>query len=209
MPKGAPPTPASITREQPGGNAHDPHEAALLRQLNERWRFREDRDGQLRVPLPDAENWKRVRYWVFDHFTGFRYGEDFHGINVVFVQPFDDPAATDADSCMKQVEKWARPQIQNFDVKIGKVTATRVEWRNQQIPVHLADAFVDFAFGRTRFSAAWASYPAYPDGCMVFALAIPWREQGELASKVRERWIREGVPRLKPLTETRPFRKPR
>lgn len=204
---GLPPSPQTITRDQPGGDAHDPHYAALRRQLDEAWRFRPDRDDQLLVPLPDAKNWKRVRYWVIDHFTGFRYGEDFHGLNGVFVQDVPEGGLADAKSCMVQIEKWAHPQLKGFDVKLGPIRSTEVQWRKQPIPVRMADAFVDFGFGRNKFSAAWAAYPAYPKACLVFALAVPWREQRQLALQVRERWIREAVPKLKPLTESRPYRK--
>ncbi len=159
--------------------------------------------------MPDARRWKRVRYWVLDHFTGFRYGEDFHGLNVVFVQDVPKGEAADADACMGQVERWAQPQIKAFDVKMGPITSTRVEWKNHEIPVRMADAMVDFGFGRRQFSTAWASYPAYPNACLVFALAVPWRQHRELAQQVRARWIRDAVPRLRPLTETRPYRKPR
>src|SRR5712675_1924385 len=73
-PPGAPPTPKSVTHDHPGGDAADPNEAALQRQLDERWGYQEDKDGQLRIPLVDWKNWERVRYWVFDHFVGFKYG---------------------------------------------------------------------------------------------------------------------------------------
>lgn len=207
QPPGVPPTPSSVTQKQPGGDAQDPHYAALSRQLQQPWSYRLDRDQQLKVPLADAQHWKRVRFWVLDHFTGFRYGEDFHGISVVFVQDVAEGGDDGATSCLRQIEKWAQPQIRSFDVKMGPLSATEARWRNHRIPVRMADAFVDFGFGRTEFSTAWASYPAYPGACMVFAIAVPWRDHAELARQVRDRWILEAVPRLTPLTATRPHRK--
>lgn len=209
QPPGTPATPQSVTRDQPGGDAHDPHREALTRQLTQPWRFRPDRDKQLLVPMADATNWKRVRYWLLDHFTGFRYGKDFHGINVVFVQDVPKGQADDADSCMQQLEAWAQPHVEAFDVTMGPVSESRSAWRGTSVPVRTADAAVDFGLGRRKFSAAWAAYPAYPDACMVFAFAVPWRKHPQLAKQVLEHWMVEAVPRLKPLTETRPYRKKR
>lgn len=206
-PIGVAPTPDSVTRAQPGGDSADPHWAALQRQLNEPWGRGVDRDDQLIVPLVDAQNWKRVRFWLLDHFTGFRYGEDFHAVNVVFVQDMEEGRPATADSCLKQAEKWARPQLQAFDVRMGPIRAQQAEWRKQALTVRTAEAVVDYGFGPAHFSAAWTAYPAYSDACLVFAFAVPWREQRALADQVRERWITEGVGRIKPKTEKRPYRK--
>src|SRR5687768_5050364 len=71
-----PPTPASVTVKEPGGDAEDKQGAALFRQLDEAWGLRNDKDDQLHVPLPDHQHWKRVRFWGVEHFVGFRYGGD-------------------------------------------------------------------------------------------------------------------------------------
>jgi len=69
---------------------------------------------------------------------------------------------------------------------------------------------VDYGFGPRYFAVAWAAYPAYTDGCLVFGLAIPWVEgERELAEQVRERWVTEGLRRIKPRTKTLPVRKQR
>lgn len=185
----------------------DKHWQALQRLLNERWSRRPDRDDQLLVPVADAGNWKRVRFWLVDHFTGFRYGDDIDAVNVVLVQDVEDGAPVTAESCMKSAERWARPQIRSFDVRMGPVHSRKTEWRGLEVPVRMADAVVDYGFGPTQFSAAWVAYPAYTDACLVFAFAVPWGEHRELAQQVRERWIEEGVGRIKPLTEQRPYRK--
>ncbi len=207
QPPGVAPTAATITQEHPGGDAGDPHEAALLRQLNERWGFQEDKDGQLRVPLVDWKNYERVRYWAIDHFVGFKYGSDYHVLNVVLIQDVPDGAPMDSKSCLQRAEKWGHPQLKSFEVKLGEHHFTKTEWRGQPIFVESVDGYLDFGLERRRFSAAYAAYAAYPDACLVFGLAVPWRDHKELAQKVRDRWIKEGVPRLRLLTKTRPFRK--
>ena len=192
----------------PSDEVHDEHWVALQRMLGERWSKRSDRDEQLLVPLADARNWKRVRFWLIDHFTGFRYGDDINAVNVVLVQDVEPGVTPTAELCMKRAERWARPQMRSFDVRMGPIQSRKVEWRGTEIPVRTADALVDYGFGPMQFSAAWASYPAYTNACLVFAFAVPWGEHRELAHQVRERWIEEGVRKIKPLTEARPYRKP-
>lgn len=207
QPPGKPPTPESVTVAEPGGDAHDPHRAALLRQLERPWGARNDKDDQLHAPTPDWEKWKRVRYWGVDHFTGFRYGDDHHVIAIAFVQDIEDGDDNDSRSCLRRFEAWVRPQIRNFDVKLGPVGVRESTWRERKILVQFVDGWVDTGFSRKEFSAAWTAYPAYPDACLVYAMAVPWREQQELAKKVRDRWVAEGFQRMSPLTPTRPFRK--
>jgi hypothetical protein len=186
---------------------HDEHWFALQRMLSERWSRRSDRDEQLLVPLADAGNWKRVRFWLIDHFTGFRYGDDINAVNVVLVHDVAAGVTPTADQCMRSAERWARPQMRSFDVRMGPVQSRKAEWRGNEVPVRTADALVDYGFGPMQFSAAWAAYPAYDNACLVFAFAVPWGEHRELAQEVRERWIEEGVRRIKPLTSERPQRK--
>jgi len=206
QPPGAPPTPASITHDNPGGDASDPHEAALERQLNLRWGFQEDKDGQLRVPLVDWKNYDRVRYWVFDHFVGFKYGTDYHVLNAVVLLDVPDGTPMDPHGCMQRLEKWAFPQFKNFDVKVDETQYSEVRWRDHDITVKSMDGYVDFGLERRRFSAAYAAYDAYSDACLGFGVAVPWRDQKELAQKVRDRWVHEGVALLNPLTPKRPYR---
>ncbi len=205
-PPGVPPTPASVTEDEPGGDAHDPHEAALLRQLHERWGYQEDRDGQLRVPLVDWRNYDRVRYWAFDHFVGFKYGDDYHVMNAVFIQDVPKDVPMDSQTCLERAEKWGYPQLKSFEVKLGEQHVTATRWRGQPIYVESVDGYVDFGLARRRFSAAYAAYPAYPDACLVFGMAVPWRKHEELAKEVRDRWVKEGVPLIQPLTRTKPVR---
>src|SRR5689334_19615833 len=81
-----PPTPASVTVKEPGGDAEDPERAALERLLGEAWGARTDKDEQLLAPMPDWEHWRRTRYWGFDHLVGFRYGNEHRAMIAVRVQ---------------------------------------------------------------------------------------------------------------------------
>jgi hypothetical protein len=207
QPPGKPPSPTSVTVSEPGGDAHDAHFAALTRQLEQPWGARNDKDDQLHAPTPDWEKWKRVRYWGVEHFTGFRYGDDHHVIAIAFVQDADKNGRNDSRSCLRRFESWVRPQIKSFDVKLGPVGVRELHWRDQKVLVQFVDGWVDTAFTRKEFSAAWAAYPAYPDTCLVYAMAVPWRNHAELAQQVRDRWVAEGFERMNPLTTSRPERK--
>lgn len=212
QPPGAPPTPQSVTRDEPGGDAADPHLAALRRELTEPWGRRRDKDNQLLVPVADKHNWKRVRYWMVDHFTGFRYGEDGHSLNVVLVQELEpkkghEGEKVDAGLCLTRAEEWAKPQFDAYGVDVKNLETVFVKWKKTDIPVRLADAHFEYLFEVKEVSAAWASYPAYPDACLIFGIVVPWDGHPEIAKQVRDRWVKEAVRKLKPRTKTRPTRK--
>lgn len=207
QPPGVPPTTASVSVAEPGGDAHDPHWAALKRQLEEPWGRRNDKDDQLHTPLIDWVHWKRVRYWGVEHFVGFRYGDDHHVLSMGFVLDPPESGKTDARACMRVFDAWARPQIRGYDVKLGEIRTRETKWREHAIEVKMVDGYVDTAFRRRSFSAAWAAYPAYSDACLVYAIAVPWDGQDELAKKVRDRYANEAFEQMLPLTATRPLRK--
>jgi hypothetical protein len=205
-PPGEAPTPASVTVAEPGGDADDPHWAALNRQLLEPWGQRNDKDNQLLVPLPDAGNWKRIRVWGVEHFVAFRYGKQGHALTAGVVQEVEAGEAIDSLRCLRRFDKWARPQLRAYDVKLGPIAQREVSWKNQSIMVESVDGHVDWGFSRRRFSAAWAAYPAYPNACLVYAVGVQWGEQEQLAKQVRDRFLLEAFQRVEPLTAERPYR---
>jgi hypothetical protein len=176
--------------------------------LDEPWGLRDDKDGQLHAPTPDWSNWKRVRFKMVKHFTGFRYGEEHHVMALAFLLDVPPDLAQTTESCMNRFEAWARPQLSDYDVRFGDFKSTLKRWRNLPLQVNYVDGHVDIGFKRHHFSVAWAAYAAYPDACLIYAVAVPWFDQGALARQVRDRWVQEGFQHMKPLTETRPFRKP-
>jgi hypothetical protein len=206
-PPGAPPKPETVTVAEPGGDALDTHWAALTRALAEPWGRRDDKDHQLFLPLPDGGKWKRVRYWGVEHFVGFRYGDEHHVIALAFVQDVEAGAATDSKSCLKRFESWARTRAKTYEPKLESIGERESRWRDQPISIRFVDGYADVAFTRKHFSAAWAAYPAYPDACLVYAVAVPWRTQPELAKKVRDRFLLEAFEKVDALTPAKPVRK--
>ncbi len=204
----APPTPATVTRAQPGGDASDAHAAALQRLLQEPWGPRGDKDQQVLVPLPDANNWKRVRYWGVEHFLGFRYGAEHHALAVVFVQEVPEAAPSSQD-CLRRFEAWGRPQIQVFDVDFDPFHPHHERFKGKSLISLSVDGKLSMGFSRPEFSAAWAAYSLYPNTCLISAIAVPWRKSAALAGQVRDRFVSEGFTQFQPLTETRPVRQAR
>lgn len=200
------PTPESVTREEPGGDAEDPHAAALTRLIESPWGHRSDKDGQLEVPLPDAEHWKRVRYFGVEHFVGFRYGADHHGIVIAFVQDSEEPEPS-SQTCLRRFEAWGRPQIEAFDVMFDPFQPHYMSFREHPVIALSVDGRVSLGFSRPEFSAAWAAFTVYPNACLILAVAVPHRERPDLARQVRDRFVEEGFLQLVPDTETRPHRK--
>ena len=66
-----------------------------------------DKQGSVRVPLPDAEHWTRVKFWGVPSLVGFRYGKDHHAIVAAVVTHVDDNTAPGA--CTKSFEAYANP----------------------------------------------------------------------------------------------------
>jgi hypothetical protein len=202
-----PPTPGSVSVKEPGGDADDAQQAALFRQLDEPWGARMDKDEQVLVPLPDWQHWKRVRYWGVEHFVGFRYGNEHHLLAIGFVQEVPAGTPVTSETCMRRFEQWGRPQTKPFDVKFGPFSVDHQRWRDQRLEVHAVDGEFSAGFTTTSFSAAWAAFPAYSDGCLIYAVAVPWREHPELAKQVRDRWVKEGFKQIDARTTTRAVRK--
>jgi hypothetical protein len=201
-----PPSPESVTVKEPGGDAPDREGAALFRQVDEAWGQRNDKDDQVLLPLPDAEHWKRVRYWGVEHFVGFRYGNDHHVLAIGFVQEVPAGTPVTSDTCMRRFEAWGRPQTKPFDVKFGPFAVHHQRWRDQRLEVHAVDGKFSAAFSTTSFSAAWAAYPAYTDGCLIYAIAVPWRDHPDLAKSVRDRFVNEGFVKVDAKTPTHAVR---
>jgi hypothetical protein len=201
------PAPETVTVKEPGGDSSDPHAAALERLISAPWGQRTDKADALRVPMPDADNWKRVRYYGVEHYVGFRYGDEHHAMLIAFVQ--DLPAGTPmkSDTCMRHFEAWGLPQTHAFDVKFSPFESHLARWQSQSLESRSVDGKVNLGFVADEFSGAWAAYPAYQDACLVLAVAVPWRDHQDLAQKLRDRFVTEGFQLMKTASDVKPERK--
>lgn len=193
-PRQAPPLPAIID-----------HKSALERQMLAQWGWRSDKDRQVRVPLPDWKSWQRIRLWNIDHLTAFRYTKAHHAVTTVFAVEMEDMQPT-SFGCMAEFERKGFVLLDRHHVKIGPVTSLTRPWRGNEISVHQTDGRAPFLLSQYEFSAAWAAYPAYDNGCLIYATVVLWEGEPQLARTLRDRWVQQAVRRVNPLTETVPYR---
>ncbi len=205
QPPGAPPTPTSVTKEEPGGDAHDPHLAALQRQLESHFGWRTDKDNQARFPLPDRRNWTRIRLMLVKHFVAFKYGEDPHAITAGFLVELPDDAPRTSAACIQQFELDAMPTVVEFGGKVTDLSSQMKRWNDQPLVVRQATGHVRFMGTKYDAALTWAGYPAYDGSCLIYAVAIPWDGHQSLAEAMRDRWTK-GFRKFVPYTTEPPFR---
>jgi hypothetical protein len=192
----------SINREEPGGDAADPHVAALERLLGQPWGWRNDKQDALHVPLPDWQNWRRIRYFGVPTFVGFRYGDDHHAVIGIWVRAAAE--GTTPDQCLEAFEKWAAPTAHDFSVEVGFGDTTRSPWSPDgqgregqgEVVVKSVEAEVNTLFSNKSYTGAYGAYVMWPKTCTIFGVAVPVRDSPELAHQVRDRYVREGFARI-------------
>jgi hypothetical protein len=181
------------------------HRSALERQLAAGWGWGADKDRQVRVPLPDYRNWRRVRLFGIDHLTAFTYTKQHHTLTAVFAVETRAKQPSSL-SCMEEFERRGMPEIKRHGVHIEPVAQSASRWDERPVLVHKTEGRVSFLFSRYEFSAAWTAYPAYDHGCLVYATIVLWDGQPELARKLLDRFVAEGVGQVRPLTSALPAR---
>jgi len=200
-----------VSREEPGGDADDPHEAALDRLLKESWGWRNDKQDALHVPLPDWKNWRRIRYFGVPTFVGFRYGDDHHAVIAVWVRDADE--GTTPDQCLENFEKWGEPTAHSFSVKVQDPVVTRLPWNpmanpkgdgSLEIVVKSVNAEISTLFSNKSYAAAYGAYVMWPKTCTIFGVAVPVRDSAELARDVRDRYVNDGFWRMERHAEAVP-----
>lgn len=197
--------PASIAPPVPELPSLDSHQNALARQLGAEWGEQSDRDGMAGFPLLDAGNWRRVRFRGVPTFTAFTYGEDHHAITSAFTVPVQgEPSSR---RCMAKFEARAIRELEALGGKRGKIREKSGRFQDQELLIHQADGELSMFFTTYRFSVAWAAYPGYEGGCVVYSTVILWGEEPKLAQKVRDRWVREGFERYVARTAELPERR--
>lgn len=181
------------------------HRSALERQLAAHWGWGADKDRQVRVPLPDWQNWQRVRLFGVEHLTAFRYTKQHHTLTAVFAVETRAQKPSSL-TCMDEFERRGFPLLQRHGVQIEPIATQQAKWQERPVLVHETEGRVTFLFSRYEFSAAWTAYPAYDHGCLVYATVVLWDGQPDLARRVLDRFVAEGVAQVHPLTASLPSR---
>lgn len=117
-PQARTPTPGTVTRNNPAGDAESPVDAALTRLIEEPIGEKADRFRTYRPLFPDANNWKRVRFWGYPSRAGFRYGKDNYAVSVLIYEEADND---DPNACLTAFAKRALNTARLFDVKLGDI----------------------------------------------------------------------------------------
>jgi hypothetical protein len=198
QPPGVPPTAASVTRENPGGDAADPEWAALERLTTEPFAERNDRWQTLSVPLADAGHWRRVRVWSYPTRATFRYGDEHHAVTTLWYTEVVGP--DDPDACLKRFTEQALVAAKAFGVIVGepRFIRTSQDLGHRKLPVVVAvlEGRVDSLLVQDDYVGAVAAYQSWPRTCLVQGFAVVAGKHKGLAEAVRDRWVEEAAPKL-------------
>jgi hypothetical protein len=119
-PEARTPTPVTVTKENPAGDAKEPEDAALTRLLKEPIGNRFDRFHTLMLAVPDVGNWRRVR--IFGHPTRvtYRYGDKHYAIDMVDYRAADG-GQDSPDACLARFVARASEEAERYSVNVGPI----------------------------------------------------------------------------------------
>lgn len=185
-----------------GGQGGTQHAAALEQLKQAPLKGRADKQNSLRVELPDADHWMRVKFWGVPSLVGFRYGKDHHAIVGGFVAHVDDEQAPGV--CGKTFEQWAQPYVDSFEVDIARDPPRATPWNGRIADIESLVATTATLGVRDRFAVAYATYPAWKGACLIVGIAVPARDEIERAKAVRDRFATEVLPKLRVTAASEP-----
>jgi hypothetical protein len=185
-----------------GGQGGHEHAAALEQLKAAHLDWRADRQNSLRVLLPDAATWLRVKFWGVKSLVGFRYGKDHHAIVAGFIIHVPDENAQGA--CGKAFEAWAQPYVDAFEVEIAHDPPQAVTWNGKIVDIDSLVATTATLGAHDQYLASYAIYPAWTGACLVLGVAVPAREEFDRAKAVRDRFAAEVLPKLRVTSATEP-----
>ncbi len=191
-------------RASEGGGGGDEHAAALEELKISELSGRIDKQGSVRIPLPDASHWMRVKFWGVPTLLGFRYGQGHHAVVGGAITHVPDNKVPGA--CAQSFEKWALPLIDAYDIDIQRSPPTASPWQDGKIAeIESLDAKAATVVERGMHMIAYAVYPAWAGACLVIGVAVPARDgERERAAAVRDRFVREVFPKVEIIRATEP-----
>ena len=193
-PVAAAPPPKDDGNPSQGGTGGEQHAAALEQLRGSPLGWRNDRQNSVRIELPDAEHWTRVKFWGVKSLVGFRYGKDHHAIVAGFIIHLDDESQ---GACAKAFEQWAQPYVDSFEVQIEHDPPKAVPWMGKILDIDSLVAATATLGMRDEYAVAYATYPAWKGACLVMGVAVPARDELERAKAVRDRFASEILPTVK------------
>jgi hypothetical protein len=185
-----------------GGGGGPEHAAALEQLKTAHFDWGTDRQNSIRVLLPDAPHWLRVKFWSVKSLVGFRYGKAHHAIVGGFVVHVPDETAPGA--CVKAFEDWAQPYADAFEVEIVHDNPRAIPWNGKIVDVDSLVATTATLGDHDQYAAVYATYPVWPKACLILGIAIPARDELERAKAVRDRFAAEVFPKVQVMSPTEP-----
>jgi hypothetical protein len=196
------PPPKDDGKAAQGGEGGAQHAAALEQLKLSKADWRGDKQNSLRVLLPDAEHWMRVKFWGVKSLVGFRYGKDHHAIVAAFVTHVEDNLAPGA--CTKSFESWAQPYVDAFEVDVQHDPPKAVVWNGKIADIDSVVAATATLGVHDAYAVAYGTYPAWKNACLVVGIAVPARDEIERAKDVRDRFVREVLPKIEVTKDEEP-----
>ena len=146
-------------------------------------------DGRVRMSLPAGAHWRRVTFWGFDAYTGFRFGQDHHGVaGVTLIEPLKGEGDR---ACIAAFDEWAKPFIEAFSLKLSGAAETSLTLAGRPAFARRVYATGDSPIGVVDYYSAYAVTRTSDDVCVVLGLAVPVREAGERAKRALDRMADE------------------
>jgi hypothetical protein len=191
-------------RASEGGNGGNEHAGALEELKVAPLSMRIDKQGAIRIPLPDAAHWMRVKFWGVPTLLGFRYGQGHHAVVGGYITHVADNTVPGA--CAQSFEKWALPLIDAYDIDLKRLPPSAVPWTDGRIAeIELVDAKAATLVEQGEQAIAYGVYPAWPGACLVVGVAVPTRDgERQRATDVRDRFAREVLPKIEVIRADEP-----
>ncbi len=198
----AAPPPKDDGKPAQGGTGGSSHSAALEELKIGQLEYRDDKQRSVRVLLPDAGNWMRVKFWGVPSLVGFRYGKEHHAIVGAFITHVDDNAVPGV--CMKSFATWANPLLESFDVQLNHDPPGAFMWHREVLDTDSLFAKTATIADHESYAAAYSAYPAWKGACLVVGIAIPSRDDEARAREVRDRFAKEVLPKVEVISKEEP-----
>src|SRR5581483_3111748 len=87
----------------------------------------------------------------------------------------------------------------------------RPQWPGETEAVTPSPIEIEADFAKTAtllqkdsYAGAWAAYPAWKGSCLIVGVAVPSRDNDQRAKDVRDRFMREVLPRVEVLSAEEP-----
>ena len=199
-PPNTPPSPDSVTREEPGGDSSEPQRAALLRLNGEPWGWRNDKQDIFHFPLSDWPNWRRVRYWGIPAFVGFRYGDSHRAVAALWLRRLRPNDPEDESVCLERMQIWTKPIVEVYQTTLAMGKSSRASWKaKDDVIVQSVDAQVSSVFSHRTYRAVVAATFAWPRICLLYGYAF--RDDSvdgsdDTAARVRDRYATEAFSKM-------------